>query len=647
MIPTRQAWYRRRHRRLRPGALLLALSVSIGAVDARAAEESALAVRLVAGERTGELIVEIGNTGDEPLAVLRDGTPLEPVLSADVLDIRRGARRWPPLERPPYIGRLARRLPPGPDDFVTLSPGEWRSASLDIGRYYDVPDTGDYRVEYVGSLRVATAPAALAARRARLGEGLRVVRPATRGLEMTLAPDPGGLRARPPTFQSCDANQQRLLVEATTNAEVITAESLSSLENLPTGARAGSPRYTTWFGVHDEARYATVTEGYRAMLDSLSGETLNYDCACPDEDSRVIAYVYPFLLHDINLCPLFFRTDVFSDIERAGTVVHELSHFTALVGTDDHAYGASAVAGLARRSPALAIDNADNFTFFAQNDSPELPMAGEGVDTGAPGGPPDRTTPPPPDTGFVSLPIGSAVRGRLARNEFALYLAHGADTISLESTSGDADLYVFERPSLEEEALICSSATPSANAAIEICELTDADTHYVAVFGFEDAEFAVLATRSALPPPPDTGSLAPGGSAEGRLGADSFTVYTATAPARVTLESLDGDADLYVFADDSLSEEGLLCDSRRQAGLDVCALPDPRPLHIVVHSVGGSAFRLGVAALPGSPRPDDDPTPIASSGGSGGGGAGAWFGALLAALAFGRHRPATGGRRRP
>ena len=631
---------------------MLALSVSGGGVaETRAADDETggLVVRLTAGDDVGELVFAIGNTGDEPLSVLKDGTPLEPVLSADVLDIRRGARHWPPLERPPYIGRLARRLPPGPADFVTLAPGEWLAATLDVARHYEVPDTGDYRVDYDGSLRVAAASPVVAARRAKRGDGLLVVRPATTGLEMTLAPDPIGLRARPSTFDSCDAEQQRLLVEATTKAEGITAESLSSLENLPTSSRAGSPRYTTWFGAYDETRYSTVTEGYRAILGSLSGETLNYDCACPgeDEDSRVIAFVYPFLLHDINLCPLFFRTDVLGDIDRAGTIVHELSHFTALVGTDDHAYGPSAVAGLARRDPALALDNADNFTFFAQNDSPELPMAGADGGVDVPAGPPGRTTAPPPGGEFASLSIGNAERGQVAQGQVALYRARGADAITLESTSGDADLYVFERPALEEEALICSSATPSESSAIEVCELTDTDTHYIAVFGFADAAFTVLATSSALPPQPDAGSIAPGSSTSGTLDRDAFTVYTAAAPARVTLESLDGDADLYVFADDSLSEEALLCNSRREAGLDVCELREARAVHIVVHSVAGAAFRLGVAPLPRSSPPDDDPTAVASSGGSGGGGVSIWHGLLVAAILFMRRRSLGSDRRLP
>lgn len=52
---------------------------------------------------------------------------------------------------------------------------------------------------------------------------------------------------------------------------------------------------------------------------------------------------------------------------RAGTIVHEQSHFTVNGGTDDHVYGQSGAKSLAISNPANAVDNADNHEYFAEN----------------------------------------------------------------------------------------------------------------------------------------------------------------------------------------------------------------------------------------------------------------------------------------
>ena len=52
---------------------------------------------------------------------------------------------------------------------------------------------------------------------------------------------------------------------------------------------------------------------------------------------------------------------------KGGTLVHEMSHFNVVAGTDDHAYGQSAAASLAISNPAQAVDNADSHEYFGEN----------------------------------------------------------------------------------------------------------------------------------------------------------------------------------------------------------------------------------------------------------------------------------------
>ena len=57
---------------------------------------------------------------------------------------------------------------------------------------------------------------------------------------------------------------------------------------------------------------------------------------------------------------------------KAGTLIHEMSHFDVVAGTDDVVYGQSAARNLASTDPDLAITNADSHEYFAEN-TPALP----------------------------------------------------------------------------------------------------------------------------------------------------------------------------------------------------------------------------------------------------------------------------------
>ena len=51
---------------------------------------------------------------------------------------------------------------------------------------------------------------------------------------------------------------------------------------------------------------------------------------------------------------------------KAGTLVHEMSHFNVTAGTSDYAYGTSACQRLASSNPKKAINNADSHEYFAE-----------------------------------------------------------------------------------------------------------------------------------------------------------------------------------------------------------------------------------------------------------------------------------------
>lgn len=474
----------------------LASTAAHGTASDAASAPAALVVRLLPGASVGELVFELGNAGRETLRVLRRDTPLEATLSADVFDIR-------PLDgelsRARYTGRIVKRARPAAADFVTLAPGATLSGRVELARHYAIAAAGVHRVAYRGRLHVAPGTADAAA-----GAGVRAggadetiaLLPAREDTRLYLDPVVPTPRARPPTFNACDAAERDILVEATAAAETITAESLASLRELPEGERANAPRYLRWFGTYASARYERVADGYEAMLGALTNSTLNYDCGC--DERGAFAFVYPLELHDIYLCPSFFAAPLFGTDSRAGTIVHELSHFTALLGTVDHVYGQDAAATLAVRDPERAADNADNYEYFAEN-TPALPMRG-GDDAPVP---------------FATLVPGLSIDGTVGEGEVDRYRVDRAERFELVSRRGDADLYVYDAPSLDEESLLCSSFEQAGS--VDRCEVDAAGTYYVEVVGHTAADYTLRADVDGGSGPRDDspGQVAGGGAVGG------------------------------------------------------------------------------------------------------------------------------------
>ncbi|KAK7037453.1 hypothetical protein VNI00_010945 [Paramarasmius palmivorus] len=130
------------------------------------------------------------------------------------------------------------------------------------------------------------------------------------------------------------STQQSQLAAAATAAANYANSASSYLNSL----NSSSPRYTTWFGTYLTPNKDTVTNHFTAIKGySFSGET--YDCSCTD--TGVFAYVYPDEYGVIYLCGAFWSAPVTGTDSKGGTLVHESSHFTAIAGTQDKAYGSS------------------------------------------------------------------------------------------------------------------------------------------------------------------------------------------------------------------------------------------------------------------------------------------------------------------
>ncbi|KAG8678418.1 hypothetical protein FRC09_019852, partial [Ceratobasidium sp. 395] len=113
---------------------------------------------------------------------------------------------------------------------------------------------------------------------------------------------------------------------------------------------SGTTRYKTWFGAFDANRHKTVVNHFKNIGNDAT--STNYDCdACKHEPGidyeGTYAYVQAGSPGKIYLCGAFWKAPLTGTDSRAGTIVHENSHFTVNGGTDDHVYGQTAAKALA------------------------------------------------------------------------------------------------------------------------------------------------------------------------------------------------------------------------------------------------------------------------------------------------------------
>ncbi|MBQ0957545.1 peptidase M35 [Ideonella sp. 4Y11] len=297
----------------------------------------------------GEVAVEVvvRNTSARPHKLLRwqlpEGTlhgPLFRVIGADGTEAA-------------YLGPLVKRAAPRAEDLVVLAPGQQLSYRVDLSRQYALPD-GRYTVAYLGRARVA-GRADLASSAA-----LSLWLSGRSAAAQSVAPE--AATSGPITFTgACTAGEQTDLITAVDKATGYASGSKKYLKVMTTP----TTRYTTWFGAYTSARHDTVRTHFNKITQAFKKKPLTLDCSC--SDPGVYAYVYPNDPYKIYLCGAFWSAPMTGTDSKAGTLIHEMSHFTVVAGTNDWAYGQTAAKALAINNPDRAVDNADSHEYFAEN----------------------------------------------------------------------------------------------------------------------------------------------------------------------------------------------------------------------------------------------------------------------------------------
>jgi peptidyl-Lys metalloendopeptidase len=287
----------------------------------------------------------------------------------------------------PYLGVLVKRGALTGADFVKIAAGASLDFQVELSSLYDLSATGVYSIRYdvksVETMRGRAVATTLAADRAATQGQTQSLDLASNTIAQTIAGDPAAEarrstaaaaieRARDATpafaasvsFVGCSNTRANQIRTALTSAESYASNSLNYLTAGTRGAR-----YTSWFGTYTSSRYSTVRSHYTSISSALGTKPLVFDCStCPGSDlADAYAYVYSNQPYRVYLCNAFWAAPNAGTDSRAGTIIHEVSHFTVVAGTGDYAYGQSAARRLATSNPSRAVQNADSHEYFAEN----------------------------------------------------------------------------------------------------------------------------------------------------------------------------------------------------------------------------------------------------------------------------------------
>lgn len=357
---------------------MAALSVAVGAqAGSNGVKVSVVPEKAALGASDDVHVnVTLTNTSSSPQYVLKWRTPFDG-LSAPLFDITRDGAKVA------YTGALIKRPKPTNADYYLLKPGASHTVKVELSALYDLSVTGDYAIRYraaspdlfLGNKHRADASAVTASvtgAAADIGQlesetaSLYIEGRLPRGAESPIMqalkrPDAGGGLPAPMglSYANCTASQQSTVASAISAAKTMSNSSVTYMAKTTMG-----PRYTKWFGSVNATRQAKVKANFAAIKDGFDNKNVVVDCGCKQS---YYAYVYPTQPYKIYVCRAFWTAPLSGTDSKGGTLVHEMSHFNVVAGTDDNVYGQSGAASLAISDPNAAVANADNHEYFAEN----------------------------------------------------------------------------------------------------------------------------------------------------------------------------------------------------------------------------------------------------------------------------------------
>lgn len=314
--------------------------------------------------------VTVTNTSQEDVKVLSWYLVQNAALQNNAFDVTVDG------EKVSYTGPIVKRPAPTADDYIQLAAGETITQTFDLSAYYDMTQAGTYSVQYdvdaLGLIKDSST-----ARSKSKAADLQQLKSNNVSFWVEGLGPKTDLLSKIQTAElnakfgityagSCSNSKKSSIKTAVSASQNLSYDAYKHLYDY-WDKGSESDRYSTWFGSYDSSRYSTVTNHFYKIYSALNNQNITMDCYCEGNLSNAYAYVYPNQPYHIHLCGAFWNASTTGSDSQAGTIIHEMSHFTVNGGTEDVAYGQYNARYLATNSPDKAVKNADNHEYFAEN----------------------------------------------------------------------------------------------------------------------------------------------------------------------------------------------------------------------------------------------------------------------------------------
>jgi len=321
----------------------------------------------VATERAAaKVVVRLQNLNDGPLYFLKWNTPFESFPMGDIfiVNIRTisSLESKSITERMIHTGAVAFRGEPTAEDYLSFNANEERSVDIDLSKYYDMSQPGEYSVQlsfylYDYTNTLTTINTNFSNISPKIESNIQFInQDFVRPLENNTFVDNRG-EVEPNGFINCNQQLVNLLTGSWNGYRGMIATALGMI-NPGMG-----PAFYRWFGhqnVYNRVRYVFN------QISAAQGWSVNFYCNAPQCGGNIWAYVYPTdRTLTIHFCNPYYRATL---PQQSGVMIHELSHFNAVSnpGCQDIAYGPQACQNFAKSNPNAAANNADCYNCFAQ-----------------------------------------------------------------------------------------------------------------------------------------------------------------------------------------------------------------------------------------------------------------------------------------
>ena len=174
------------------------------------------------------------------------------------------------------------------------------------------------------------------------------------------------------TYVRCTKAEAETIARAVSDAKRLSLTAAASV--------ADTPLFETWFGKYSTANAETVRRNLKNVVKAIRSGSVTTVCAevSPSQcDVDMYAYVYDDEPYRVHICPEFFSLPNMARLRpgqlasnfgtRAGTIVHEITHFNVVANTDDNCYARDVCSEMAQNDPLSALKNADSYQYFAED----------------------------------------------------------------------------------------------------------------------------------------------------------------------------------------------------------------------------------------------------------------------------------------